>query len=186
MPRAGLDSETVVGAAAELADAEGFPALTLARLASRLGVRAPSLYEHVGGLDDLRRRLSARGAAELRDALQRAATGRAGRDALEAIADAYRAYARDHPGTYAALQRAEESDEATELLEVVLAVLRGYGLESDDLIHAARIVRASLHGFVVLETGAGFKIPLELDETFTRLVAMLDRGLSLPATAPRA
>lgn len=184
MPRAGLDSETVVSAAAELADADGLPALTLARLASKLGVRAPSLYEHVGGLDDLRRRLSARGAGELRDALQRAAAGRAGRDALQAIADAYRAYALEHPGIYAALQRAEESDEAAELVEVVLAVLRGYGLESDDAIHAARIVRASLHGFVVLETGAGFKIPLELDESFARLVAMLDRGLSADAMGP--
>ena len=90
MPRAGLDADAVVAAAAELADADGLEAVTLARLASRLGVRAPSLYAHVDGLADLRRRIAARGALELAAELQAAAAGRAGADALLAIANAYR------------------------------------------------------------------------------------------------
>ncbi|MGI8712393.1 MAG: TetR family transcriptional regulator, partial [Solirubrobacteraceae bacterium] len=56
MPRAGLDAEAVVTAAARLADAEGLECLTLARLAQRLGVRSPSLYAHVDGLEELRAR----------------------------------------------------------------------------------------------------------------------------------
>ena len=54
---------------------------------------------------------------------------------------------------------------------------RGYGLDGDDAIHAVRVIRAALHGFVTLETGAGFGIPLDLDESYARLVATLDRGL---------
>src|ERR1700751_4684481 len=108
MPRAGLDTDAVVDAAARLADADGLESVTLARLAAELGVRAPSLYAHVDGLEDLRRRLGARGARELADALGRAAAGRAGTEALVAVADAYRAYARAHPGSYAALQQARE------------------------------------------------------------------------------
>lgn len=177
MPRAGLHSEAVVSAAAELADADGLEAVTLARLADRLGVRAPSLYAHVGGVSDLRRRLADRGAHELHAALQDAAAGRARREALSAVAAAYRAYARAHPGTYTALQR-EVTDEAPRLVDVVLAVLRGYELSGDDAVHATRIVRAALHGFVELEIAGGFRIPLELDETFERLVTVLDRGLS--------
>jgi len=188
MPRAGLDSERVVRAAAAVADAEGLPALTLARLAEQLGVRAPSLYAHVEGLDDLRRRLAVKGAGELAGVLQMAAAGRAGRDALSAVATAYRGYAREHPGTYAALQRApdHDSDEAARrVVGVVLAVLRGYGLVGEEAIHAARIVRSALHGFVTLEGSEGFGIPLDLDETFTRLVATLDRGLPAgPAPLP--
>ena len=179
MPRAGLDREAVVTAAAELADAEGLEAVTLARLADRLGVRSPSLYVHVDGLPDLRRRLAARGVRELTAALQGAAAGRAGGDALAAFATAYRAYAREHPGTYAATQRAADLDEsANALVDLVLAVLRGYGLEGDDAVHAARTVRAALHGFAALETGGGFGLPLDLDETFARLVGVLDRGLA--------
>src|SRR6478735_7322489 len=91
MPRAGLSTAAVVAAAAEIADAEGLDRLTLARVAATAGVRTPSLYNHVESLDDVRR---------------------AGDDALAAMAVAYRAYARRHPGRYAATQRAPaEGDE---------------------------------------------------------------------------
>ena len=191
MPRAGLDAEAVVAAAASLADAEGLPALTLARLAERLGVRSPSLYAHVGGLDDLRTRLAIRGARQLTAALQAAAAGRARTDALEAVAAAYRAYAHAHPGAYAAIQRApaagseprsEHAVAATELVEVLMAVLRGYGLLDDDAIHAVRMLRAALHGFVLLEREGGFAIPIDIDESYRRLVQTLDHGLGLFGT----
>jgi hypothetical protein len=100
------------------------------------------------------------------------------------MADAYRAYARAHPGTYAALQRAPARDDAEAagaaagVVEVVLAVLRGYNLDGDDAIHATRIIRAALHGFVTLETGRGFGLPLDLNDSYARLVDVLDRGLS--------
>ncbi|MGO9819904.1 MAG: TetR-like C-terminal domain-containing protein [Solirubrobacteraceae bacterium] len=183
MPRAGLDSEAVVEAAAELADASGFEAVTLAALADRLGIRAPSLYAHVASLADLRRRLRARAASELAAAVAAAAAGRAQGEALRAIANTYRDYAQSHPGLYAALQRApedpaaEDADAARRLLDVIVAVIAGYGLEGDDAIHGVRIVRAALHGFVSLEQLGGFAIELSLDGTFERLVAMLDLGL---------
>jgi AcrR family transcriptional regulator len=184
VPRAGLDAETVVAAAAELADAEGLPALTLARLAARLGVRSPSLYAHVGGLGDLRTRLAVRGARELTAALQAAAAGRARSDALHAVADAYRGYAHAHPGVYAAMQRAPRHDEpetaaaAAALIGVLVAVLRGYELHDEDAIHGVRIVRAALHGFVSLEREGGFAMPIDLEESYRRLVEMLDHGLA--------
>jgi len=190
MPRAGLDTAAVVEAAAKLADAEGLEAVTLARLAAALGVRSPSLYAHVEGLEDLRRRLGARGARELAAELARAAAGRAGSDALSAVAHAYLAYARTHPGSYAAAQRAREiqNDQeavaaATAVMEVVLAVLRGYDLVGDDAVHAARTIRVALHGFVSLEADGGFAIALSLDETFEFLLATLDRGLPAPSRA---
>jgi AcrR family transcriptional regulator len=179
MPRAGLDTDAVVEAAARLADEEGLAALSLARLASRLGVRSPSLYAHVEGIDDLRRRVGSHGARELGARLQAAAAGLARGEALAAVAAAYRDFAREHPGVYAAIQQPNEAEEAsTELVELILAVLRGYGLEGDEAIHGARIVRSALHGFVSLESETGFRIPLALDETFARLVAVLDQGLA--------
>jgi AcrR family transcriptional regulator len=183
MARAGLSPDAVVAAAAALADREGLEAVTLARLAADAGVRAPSLYAHVNGLDDVRRRLAIRGARELAAALREAATGRAGADALRAIAAAHRAYAREHPGTYLAAQRApapgdgEAHAVAGEAVEVLRAVLAGYGLEGDDAIHAARAVRSALHGFAALEGGGGFGIKLDVDESFARLVDVLDSGL---------
>jgi AcrR family transcriptional regulator len=183
MARAGLDTDAVVRAAARLADAEGLEAVTLARLASDLGVRPPSLYAHVDGLGDLQRRIGGRGALELAHELQTAAAGRAGDDALIAIARAYRRYALAHPGSYEALQRAPDASDpeataaAERVVEVVVAVLRGYGLTGDDAVHATRVIRSALHGFVTLERGRGFALPLGLDESYARLVAVLDRGL---------
>jgi AcrR family transcriptional regulator len=189
VPRAGLSTAAVVGAAAELADAEGLEALTLARLAGSLGVRTPSLYNHVASLDDVRRRVALVALRELGDAMRDATVGRAGDDALTAMAHAYRAYARAHPGRTAATQRAPRAGDdevatvAARAVDVLLAVLRGYGLEGDDAIHAARAVRSALHGFVALESGGGFGIPVALDESFDRMVAALARGLGDGARA---
>jgi Tetracyclin repressor-like, C-terminal domain len=149
-----------------------------------VGVRTPSLYNHVDGLDDVRRRLALRGVTELGAAMRDAAVGRARDDALIAMAHAYRAYATGHPGRYAATQRAptesdpELGEAAAAAVGTLLAVLRGYGLRDDDAIHAARAVRSALHGFVALETGGGFGLPVALDESFDRMVAALARGLA--------
>ena len=180
MPRAGLDAEAVVSAAAELADAEGLEAVTLAGLAKRLGIRSPSLYAHVRGLDDLRWRIGGRGARELAARLSGEAAGRSGRDALEAVAHAYRAYAREHPGRYAALQRApaeRQSEDMQAVVNVVVAVLRGYGIEGKPAIHAVRTIRSALHGFVSLEAEGGFGMPLSIEESFGHMISVLHRGL---------
>ncbi|HEX3689989.1 MAG TPA: TetR-like C-terminal domain-containing protein [Solirubrobacteraceae bacterium] len=181
MPRAGLDADAVVAAAAALADEDGLPKLTLARLASALGIRTPSLYAHVDGLGDLRVRLGARGAREIASALQASAAGRSGADALRAVAVAYRAYAHAHPGTYAAMQvvsdREDNQAAGAAAVGVFMAVLGGYGITGDAAIHAVRAVRSALHGFVSLEREGGFGIPLSLDESYVTLVQMIDAGL---------
>jgi hypothetical protein len=135
-------------------------------------------------LDDLRRRIAARGAGQLAEALAVAAAGKSRLDSLRAVADTYRAYARAHPGTYATLQRAPDEDggefatAARHLVDVIVAVLEGYSIHGDEAIHAVRVVRAALHGFVVLERDEGFRIPLSVDESYERMVAVLDRGLA--------
>src|SRR5512133_1847731 len=148
MPRAGLDTERVVDAASAIADAEGLDAVTLARVAGSLGVRAPSLYNHVEGHGGLLRGLAVRGVRELTAALRDAAVGRSGADALTATAAAYRAYAQAHPGLYAATVAApapgdpEHMAAARETVDVVFAVLRGWSLEGDEAVHAARAFRS--------------------------------------------
>jgi AcrR family transcriptional regulator len=179
----GLDTERVVETAAAMADADRHDAVTQARVADERGVRAPSLYNHVDGRPALLRGVALLALRELTDALREAAVGRAGDDALAATARAYRGYAREHPGRYAATVRAPGSDDAEqgaaakETYEVVAAVLRAWNLEGDEAIHAARTFRSAVHGFVVLEAAGGFGIPLDLDESFERLVATLAAGM---------
>jgi AcrR family transcriptional regulator len=185
-----LDRVVVVAAAAALADEVGLAGLTLAALAERLGVRSPSLFNHVpGGLPGLRRELALLGLRELAARLGRAAVGKAGGDAVRAVADAYRGFGRERPGLYAAtLRAADGTDEevrraGSDLVALALATLSAYDLPEEEALHAVRALRAIVHGFVALEAAGGFGLPLDLDESFRRLVDAFVRDLERPATA---
>jgi AcrR family transcriptional regulator len=186
MPRRGLDRRQVIDAASAIADREGLQAVTLARVAGSLGIRAPSLYHHVSGRDGLLRAIALRGLSELTERLQAAALGRSGPDALAATANAYREYAHAHPGRYAATQRAatpgdtEHEEAGLAAVQVLSAVLRAWHLDEEELLHTVRVIRSGLHGFVSLEAGGGFALPLDLDRSYGRLIATLAAGL--PAT----
>jgi len=183
VPRVGLTPERVVEAAADIADEVGYDELTLAAVAARFDVRLPSLYKHVDGVAALRVGLAALAVRELGDELRGAAVGKSTGDALRAMADRYRAYALGHPGRYGATLKApdpadEELVAANEaILEVVFAVLSGYGLGDEDLVDATRIVRSALHGFVSLEAAGGFGMPSDVERSFERLVSGLDTAL---------
>jgi AcrR family transcriptional regulator len=169
--------------AALLADEVGSDRLTLAALATNLGVALPSLYKHVGGLGDLRRRIAVEATDELATRLTGAVAGRSGSEALGALASAYRAYARARPGAYALAQLApldgddRHREAAERATSAVFAALRGYGLGGDDVIDATRALRSTLHGFVLLEAGGGFGLSRPTDASFERMVAAFDAAL---------
>jgi AcrR family transcriptional regulator len=184
-----LDEATVVAAAARIADAEGLEAATLSRIASELGVRPPSLYNHVESHAALMRAVALDSYVEFGDALRDAAVGRAQEDGIRAIAGTYRDYATEHPGRYATTVRAPAKDDkeaqglAMRGLAPIFAVLAGWGIEGDEATHLVRVVRSALHGFVSLELGGGFGIPLQIDESFDLLVDSLVAAIEAAAPA---
>jgi len=185
MPRAGLDKDTVVEAAAAILNKEGVEALTLNRLALELGVKTPSLYNHVDGLPGLYRELALLNARTLGERFTQAAIGKSGPAALVAIARAYRAYIKESPGVYLASLRSSGSQQPVDAelsaaeepsLRVTLAVVASFGLTGDDALHAVRGLRSLVHGFATLEIAGGFGLPLSLDESFDRLLQMFVRA----------
>jgi AcrR family transcriptional regulator len=182
VPRAGLTPEIVAAEAARIADKVGYDRLTLAAIADRFGVAVPSLYKHVDGLEGVQRRLAASAVKELGEAL---ATGVEGAQdgKLRALAGAYRAYARAHPGCYAATLRAPDPADADHtaaseaVLAIVFDVLADYGLAGSDAVDATRALRAALHGFVALEAAGGFGLPQDVDKSFERLIDAIDEAL---------
>ena len=192
MPRAGLSREAVTDLAVELVDStpDGFATLTLAAVAGRAGVAVPSLYKHVGSLADLRRSVALVGLTELLRRSSAATVGRAGEDALRALGREIRAFAGEHPGLYAATQIAPALDDpaslalaqtAGDLVAVVGAVLRGFGLPDSRTIDAVRVTRASIHGFVELEAHGGFGMPDDVDRSFEALLDVLVAGIQAMA-----
>jgi AcrR family transcriptional regulator len=183
MPRVGLSPEAVVDAAVAVIDADGPEALSLAAVASMTGVATPSLYKHVASLDALRGLVQLRVLTELGDVLAEAVLGRSTDDALRALMNAYRDYAIAYPHRYAALpqQPRRESElvaaAGNRAVGVILAVLRGYGLEGSAAIHTTRCVRAALHGFASLEISGGFQLAEDLNESYALLVDAVVTGI---------
>ncbi|MFJ9035402.1 TetR-like C-terminal domain-containing protein [Streptomyces sp. NPDC102406] len=184
MARAGLTTERVVAAAADLADTVGFEHITVAALARGFGVKDASLYAHVKNLSDLRVRVAILAGLDLADRIADALAGRSGRDALIAFADAYRAFALTHPGRYAATQQ-QELDPAVydahpalrRNLTCTYALLQGYGLTEPDLTDAGRLLRSTFHGFVSLELAGGFRHQRDAGATWARAIRALHAAL---------
>ncbi len=182
-----LNRDLVVAKAVELVDSAGnLEAVSLKSLAEALDIRTPSLYNHITSLEDLHAGMALFALRQLNAELREAAMGQVGQAAILAMSHAYRHFAHTHPGVYPFALRAPEPDEtelvnlSQELLQMLSLVMASLGLVGDDAIHAIRGLRAILHGFVSLEAAAGYKMPLEPDESFRRLIAAYLDGLNKP------
>ncbi|MFS4095313.1 TetR/AcrR family transcriptional regulator [Streptomyces sp. AF1A] len=162
MVRVGLTPERLTRAGAELADEVGFDQVTVSALARRFGVKVASLYSHLKNSQELRTRIALFALEELADRVADALAGRAGKDALAAFADAYRDYAREHPGRYAAARLRLDPETAAASAgvrhaQMTRAILRGYDLTEPDQTHAVRMLGSIFHGYVSLELAGGFE-----------------------------
>ncbi|MHC3467833.1 TetR/AcrR family transcriptional regulator [Streptomyces sp. 7R007] len=180
MVRAGLSAERLTLAGAELADEVGFDQVTVSALARRFDVKVASLYSHVRNSHDLRTRIALLALEEMADRAADALAGRSGKDALTALADVYRDYARQHPGRYAAAQLRLDPETAAASAGVrharmTRALLRGYDLTEPDQTHAVRLLGSVFHGYVSLELGGAFSHSApDTQETWTRVLDALD------------
>jgi AcrR family transcriptional regulator len=182
-PRIGLDLPAILQAAAEIADTDGIEAVTLASLAKKLKIRPPSLYNHVDGLQGLRKKLAIYGLEQLNSILARAVIGRSGDDAVRALGEAYMEFARTHPGLYEATLLAPDPEDTdiqragSETVDLVVRVLNAYGLEDEAALHAVRGLRSILHGFASLEQKGGFGLPLDTNVSLRLLIDSFLAGI---------
>ncbi|RLP77930.1 TetR family transcriptional regulator [Mycetocola tolaasinivorans] len=161
MARAGITTERLILMGAELADEVGIERVTLAEVARRFGVKTASLYSHVANTAALDDGISLLALAELAELATEATSGRAQREALAGLANAYRDYALAHPGRFAAMLRpltpevaaASAGPRHARLTEAVLA---GYGLTPEAHPHAVRLIGSTVRGFITLEAAGGF------------------------------
>lgn len=181
--RVGITLEDIVEAAAAIADRDGLAAATLSAVAKELGIKTPSLYNHVAGLPGLRRELALYASRHLTAVFTAAIAGKGPGDALRSAAHSYRSFATEHPGLYESLLPAVKPGEDDELYEEMAAPVRvlfekfaELGIGEEEAVHVIRGLRAMLHGFVDLERKGGFGMPVDLDRSFDEAVdLMVDR-----------
>lgn len=185
-----LSRADIVSAAARIANTRGVEAMTLTAVAAELGVSTPSLYKHVDGRPVLLRLLTLRAMTGVTKAMTAAVAGRTGPDALRAAAFAWRNYALNHPGVYAAAGPLPIATEPpmqdfvairAELVALVGGLLRSSGLDPERQIDVVRALCAGVHGFIVMEQAGVFAFSRTAEESYAALVELLLSALKRPA-----
>ena len=109
--RAGIDKTRIVDIAAAIANENGLDGLSLAAIAAELGVKSPSLYNHVAGLGEIHELLAGYGATALATALETSSNGKRGATALATFKLRNRQYPSHGPSTTVKRRSAPSSDD---------------------------------------------------------------------------
>jgi AcrR family transcriptional regulator len=177
--------DAIVNAGRAILDADGLDAVSMQRVATTVGVRAPSLYKRVRDRDALVRLIAADVLAELGACVEAASTGEDPPTDLAAIAHAFRGWALQHPGAFGlvfsrlpdAWQPAPDADPMTgtfgALFRAVAALSR-----PDDVLEASRLVVAWASGFVGMELAGAFRMGGDVDAAFAYGIDRLVRAIA--------
>jgi AcrR family transcriptional regulator len=150
----------IVGAARAILDAEGLDALTMRRIAERLGIRAPSLYKHFPDKQALEAAIISAAFEEQAELFERAVAG--SDDPLASLAEAYRAFALARPHLYRLMTDQElRRDLLVPGVEdrAGLTIYRAAGDDAD----RARAAWAFAHGMSLLELSNRFPPGADID-----------------------
>ena len=142
-------------------------------VADELGVKTASLYNHVENMDELLAAVCQYALRLQRDMEMQAIKGLNRGQAVCALAEAYRGFAKEHRELYWLVMNVAASDHhvldeaAARVTEPIVKVLADYDIEEGKKIHFRRLFRSILHGYVS-EMDAGFfsHYPADTDESF--------------------
>ncbi|MEV8038370.1 TetR/AcrR family transcriptional regulator [Streptomyces sp. NPDC086182] len=171
----------IVATARELAEQQGWDAVTTRRLAERIEYSQPVLYSHFRGKREIIGAVALEGAAEMAVAV-RAATAAANspRERVAALARAYLDFAERNPAVYDALFRLDgglayaQEDTPVPLKDAFAALMESLGEVAGDGVHPGlftEVFWASLHGLATL-TRAGRLLP---EDAAQRVELLVDR-----------
>lgn len=147
---------SILSAARERADAEGWAAVTTRHLADAIGYTQPVLYGHFpGGKSEIMLAVAMEGFIDLTGHCRAALGRRQGRSAVEAVAVAYLDYGSRHPAVYEAMfqqpidTRFAADDTAPDLRAAFEVLADAIGDDGDGT--ATEVFWGALHGISLLE-----------------------------------
>ncbi|WP_433386682.1 TetR/AcrR family transcriptional regulator [Micromonospora sp. KLBMP9576] len=171
----------IVATARELAEQQGWDAVTTRRLAERIEYSQPVLYSHFRGKREIIGAVALDGAAEMAAALRASASAADGpRARVTALARAYLDFAARNPAVYDAMFELDgglafaSEDTPQPLKDAFAALLESLGEVAGDGVHSAlftEVFWAALHGLATL-TRSG-RLPPE--DTEPRVELLVDR-----------
>lgn len=178
--RAGRE-RLIVATARELAEQQGWDAVTTRRLAERIEYSQPVLYSHFRGKREIIGAVALEGAAEMAAAVRAAASSaNSSRERVTALARTYLDFAEHNPAVYDAMFQLDgglafaQEDTPEPLKDAFAALLETLGDVAGDGIHPGlftEVFWASLHGLATL-TRAGRLLP---GDAAQRVQLLVDR-----------
>lgn len=185
MTRAGLDKNTIVEKAAQLANQIGLENIQLKTLAESLNIQSPSLYNHIKGLDDLHHELMLYGWRKMEEKMLEvsAEVGDNGYVAWEEICRAFYSYATKNPGVFSAMlwynkYHDNETKEVTErLFSRCFQIASALGISEDNCNHLIRTFRAFLEGYCLLVNNGSFGHEFSVEDSFNLSLQVLIAGM---------
>ncbi|TGL40882.1 TetR/AcrR family transcriptional regulator [Leptospira perdikensis] len=176
-----ITREFVLDAAWDLIMEVGFEEFRLSGLAENLGIRTPSLYNHIQDLEDVRREIKRKSLQVLGDKLSlKLKNVNQGNERILDFLNAYRSFAKSHPHVYPLTIESAEFDPELKplgdrILSICMEVFRFQTLD-EIAVHRIRILRSLLHGFIVLEAVGGFGRKESVEESFKKITESLESG----------
>ena len=152
----------IVDTARQLAEAEGWDAVTTRRLSTEIEYSQPVLYKHFSGMDQVAAAVAIDGFAELARLLRTARTdAETPNDALTRLSRAYFDFARDNPAVYDAMftgrtaLRFAEPDTPPELVAAFTELRQAMSAAANeaDADTLTEVFWAALHGLATLSRG---------------------------------
>ena len=183
MPRTGLSKEEIIEKAAALANEKGLSYLTVTTLSEYLGIRKPSLYNHVKTMDDLHYKLMIYGWKKVSEELVAGIDSGSPKDNLIDYGRAAYRFAMENPGVFEAMVWYNKySDDS--LLEATEGLYSFFFEQTDNLNidrevanHLLRTYRAFIEGFIMLQIHNTFGNPISIDESFDISMNVLISGM---------
>ena len=184
MAQKGISRETIIEKAMDIVSQSQEPELSMRELARQLNIKAPSLYNHIGSMDELLRCVSVCAAQRMRDELLSAMGDRQGDEAVYALANAYRTFARRYKGLYKMIMASSKiMDEnghpaAEAMVTPVIEAISHYSLTQEQVMHGQRVLRSIMHGFVSQEETGFFRYyPADVEVSYSRAICAFLCGL---------
>ena len=138
MARIGMDANTIISRATQMANQMGMENMTLKMLADDLGVKTPSLYNHIDGLEDLKMQLMIYGWKQMEERIIQSVIGISGYDAIKAGCYAFYEYATENPGIFNAMlwynksQNAETMEATSGLFSVLFKITSSLNISEEN------------------------------------------------------
>jgi len=178
-----ISDALIIQTSAVIANRDGLNNLSLKTIAEELNIKSPSLYNHIGSLEEVRQRLMVYGWQQMEEKMLDSAVGVSGYDAIKNMCYAFYDYATGNKGVFSAMlwynkyESAEKDKSTTRLFNTIFRVMKPLNISDVNINHIIRTLRSFLEGFSLLVNNDSFGYPVSIKESFDLSLEIIMNGI---------